>query len=310
MKKLLLIFIFSIFTFHSFSQTTPWINVGAVWYYSWWSPGYGGNDKIEYTHDTVLLGHTCQILKTTTYVYGTTGPGGPIVLFNTYPGTTQYTYNNGDTVFYYVNDEFHVLYNFGAAPGDRWNLGQNLHVPDCYESVVKTDSTSTMLIGGNLHRVLYTSDSASTSSTGITGKIIEHIGGMDYLFPTGRNCQPGIIIEFPIYQFSCFSDALESYSVVAPGECANPYHVGITEQNKQASFTLYPNPAENNITITVANYYGLKLNIYNALGEMIFSEIPKDATFDVDISTFNPGMYFISIEDKNGNRNVKRFVKN
>ena len=87
------------------AQTTPWINQGAIWNYKYWNIGINGVVKIEYTHDTILFGKTCQILKTTEDVY-TQSP--PIVLVNS-GDWNNYTYNNGDTVFYLNNNQFNTL---------------------------------------------------------------------------------------------------------------------------------------------------------------------------------------------------------
>ena len=37
----------------------------------------------------------------------------------------HYTSVSGDTVFYLKNDQFYVLYNFGANIGDQWIIAEN-----------------------------------------------------------------------------------------------------------------------------------------------------------------------------------------
>ncbi|MCW3086037.1 MAG: hypothetical protein JWP12_3403 [Bacteroidetes bacterium] len=320
MKKILLIlFAFILTGTLAIAQSASWVNPGATWNYQWWTNSSAGNDKIQYTHDTVIGGQSCQVLKTTRYFYGVTGPGSPISFWYSQVLPNQYTYANGDTVFYRTSSgNFHVLYNFGAVTGDTWDLGVDTNSLYCSRSIIKVDSTFSLLVGVHTHRVLYTHDSSSASEglnvigdlTRRRPKIVENIGSMEYLFPAIRNCDSTVVVDYYMFSFSCFSDGFNDYSVVAPGECENPFHVGIAEHESGVAFTLYPNPAENNITVSVANSYGLKVNIYNALGEMVFSEIPKDATFNIDIGRFNSGIYLISIEDKTGKKEVKRFVKN
>ena len=100
-----------------------------------------------------------------------------------------------------MDTAFEILYNFGALPSNTWNLGVDTNSFDCSNSIVKVDSISSIIIGSNPHRILYTSDSAN-SSVGVSGTIVEHIGSMTYLFPTPRNCS-GAVVDFYIYSFSC-----------------------------------------------------------------------------------------------------------
>ncbi len=149
MKKTLLLSFVLFYNINLNAQTTPWINQGATWFYSWWIPGSGGNDKIEYTQDTIILGKICEVLKTTRYVYGQALPGSPISLISTQILPNNFTYNNGDTVFYLNHNQFNVLYNFGAQTADQWDLGFGSGDTLCTESIVKVDSISNILINTN-----------------------------------------------------------------------------------------------------------------------------------------------------------------
>lgn len=319
MKKQLLLFFSYIISTVALAQSPSWVNPGATWYYKWTNYGFVGYNKIVYTHDTLIGTKTCEVLETTSYVYGASGPGGGTVFFYSQVQPKHFTYASGDTVFY-QNDSgrFSVLYNFGAVIGDSWNLGiDSSEFTQCSRSVVKVFNTSSILIGSHSHRVIYTHDSTNVT-VGLNpfdspyqyAKLIENIGSMVYLFPEYKNCNPSLSIDFSTYSFSCFYDGFNDYSVVSPGECANPFHVGITEPADDKDFNLYPNPATDNITISVNNSFGLKVSVYNVLGELMFSEIPQNATFDLNIAGLNPGIYFISIDNKSGQKQVKRFVKN
>lgn len=310
MKKILLLSFVIAIAFNAKSQTTPWISQGATWFYTWSAAGFGGNMKIEYTHDTVLFGQSCAILKTTRYTYGMQGPGLPIVLLSTEILGNSYTYNNGDTVFYLNGNHFNILYNFGAQVNDRWNLGVDTTDCLCSKSVVKVDSISSVTINSNSHRVLYTSDSAN-SSVGITGKIIEHIGALDYLFPTGRNCNPQIAVDFYMYNFSCFQDNTTSYMLVSPEECENPYHVGIAELPIGTDrIECFPNPVRHQLTINFHSENIYQICIYNLLGEKIF-EITNQPNqqLNIDVSDLPPGIYVAIFKNNLGEKINKRIIK-
>lgn len=304
MKKYILLLILSFSVLQNFSQTTPWISSGATWYYKWSAIGFGGNDKIEYTHDTILYGKSCQVLKTTSDLY--VGPPITLVSSSTFE---NYTYNNGDTVFYLVDTTFEILYNFGALPGNTWDLGVDTNSFDCSSSIVKVDSISSIIISTNPHRILYTSDSTN-SSAGVSGTIIEHIGSMTYLFPTTRNCSAAVV-DFNIYSFSCFSDSLESYSVVPSSECANPYHVGINEQKLiQEEILISPNPATDQLSLNWDNSDYVTLSVYNTIGELVFHKnISSRKNETINVADLNPGVYFIYLKTEAGFTTARRFIK-
>jgi hypothetical protein len=307
MKRFKLIFLsISLFlTYFLIGQSTSWINQGAKWNYKFWAPGILGNDKIEYTNDTIIMGKTCQVLKTTRFYYGQNFPWNPLVLMSSQLLPNRYTYNHGDTVFYLNNNQFHLLYNFAAQPNERWNLGVDTNYFNCSKSITIVDSIATELIGATTHRILYTKDSLN-SSVSVEGKIIEHIGSLNYLFPLDRNCDPQIIVDFYIFTFSCFEDSSTSYLLVNPDECNNPYHVGIftpTFESKQ--FFCYPNPANNYFTIEKSIFEFAQLEIKDILGKTLLADEMRTTKHTIDVSTFAPGIYFIKVTTANQQQTIK-----
>lgn len=310
MKKIIILSFIITTAFGTKAQTNTWISQGATWFFTWSAASLGGNMKIEYTHDTIVFGKTCQILQTTRYMYGMPGPGLPIVLYDTQILGNNYTYSNGDTVFYLNGNHFNILYNFGAQVNDRWDLGVDTTDCLCSKSVVKVDSISSVTINSNSYRVLYTSDSAN-SSIGITGKIIEHIGALDYLFPTGRNCNPQIAVDFPMYNFSCFQDNTTSYMLVSPAECENPYHVGISELAiGPDKIQCFPNPVEYKLNIDFLTDNIYRICIYNLFGENIIERINcKNQSLNIDISDLPAGIYIATFENSLGEKVNKKIIK-
>ncbi len=305
LKKTLIILFVLTHLLNAKAQTTPWIHSGATWYYKSTSSYVNGNEKIQYTNDTIILGKICQILKINRDNY-TVSP--PIALISSSVGY-QYTYNSGDTIFYLTPIGFKVLYNFGSIVNQTWDLGVNYNFSDCYSSIVKVDSLSSISFSGNPHRVLYTSDSAN-SSVGISGKIIEHIGSMEYLFPTGRDCDTSSVVEWFNYSFSCFSDSLESYSVVPSSECQNPFHVGIEQYNNKDEISFFPNPSSEKITLSFSQEQNYKISLYSILGvKLLALESIKSKTIELDLQPFAQNIYFVAVEDESGQRIVKKIIK-
>jgi Secretion system C-terminal sorting domain len=72
---------------------------------------------------------------------------------------------------------------------------------------------------------------------------------------------------------------------------------GDAEENLAESFTVYPNPTENSLNISLANFATESgdLILYNTLGQVILSEnislSAGKAAQSWDLTTLSPGMY-------------------
>lgn len=86
------------------------------------------------------------------------------------------------------------------------------------------------------------------------------------------------------------------------------YHneaTGINE-NHSEKFTLYPNPVSNIVQFTNTSEIQ-KITILDALGKVMYTT--KTIPQKMDLSEYNSGMYVLLVEDKNGRRNSKKFIK-
>lgn len=74
------------------------------------------------------------------------------------------------------------------------------------------------------------------------------------------------------------------------------YHVEDTTQavnNYESNFTVYPNPANSNITIT--NAENQNVTIYNISGQIVKTLVSTSENQNVDVSDLNNGLYFVKI---------------
>ncbi len=89
--------------------------------------------------------------------------------------------------------------------------------------------------------------------------------------------------------------------------------VGITELTKnETSFSLYPNPTQNNITLLFKNSSeneNKEIKVYNQIGQVILIQQSNDTKMVLNLSTLSKGIYTISITSKNKNYEVKKFIK-
>jgi hypothetical protein len=75
--------------------------------------------------------------------------------------------------------------------------------------------------------------------------------------------------------------------------------------------TVYPNPTNGKFKLSL-NYYGksLNVNVYNALGQLMISTRMGSLTAEFDFTEFNPGVYFITLADKNTVISHIKLIKN
>ncbi len=303
MKKALLFIVLAAVTLSVYSQGSVWIDQGATWHYEWSGtlPAY---DMIGYVKDTTINGQVCQDLQVSRYMFAPLELGGELLSTDI---SHRYTYSNGDTVFYLVNGNFHILYNMGAQVGDTWNLGVDTNVYQCGQSIVEVLSTGSSEINGQSYEWINVA-TLPGSSVGLSGKIYKRFGAVDdYLFPTESNCDSAII-EWYDYNFTCFEDnSFALYNTIGK-DCDYLMNVGIEEyESPERLLTIYPNPATIVVNVVaVKNGLSIKdIQIKDMQGRLL----KQTTQTKIDVSNLPDGIYLLSIEFQNGKRVVERFVK-
>ncbi len=82
---------------------------------------------------------------------------------------------------------------------------------------------------------------------------------------------------------------------------AIPYYagVGIGEIEKQFSYNVYPNPANNYITVKCTHNIS-DYTIINYVGQIVLQENVDSDNFNIDVRSLTTGMYFIQLNTENG----------
>jgi hypothetical protein len=298
-RTIALFYIFFAVSLHG--QT--WIDQGAVWHYDW-SGTLPGFDKIEYVGDTLIQNKNCQKLEITSYMFAPLDYSGEL-LSTSYK--YQFTYQSNDTVFYLVNDQFHILYDFGAKIGDKWSLGIDTNEFDCGPSWVEVESAGSTVIGGDTLEWISVV-TLPNSSVGLSGKIYKRFGAQeDYLFPTPRNCDSAVI-EWYVYRFSCFAD--DSFPVynVTGKECDYLLRTSVQKLNtKDKIVSIFPNPTTNKLSVKLlrTDRRILNLQILDVQGRIMKNFTEKE----IDVSGLSKGIYIIRLELDNNEWIVEKFVR-
>ena len=309
MRKLVLLFILSSLTF-VYTNGQVWVKNDAIWHYDFSYTGYGFY-KIELGTDTLIQNKNCQkyLIKKHTFFHQ---PGdiylqGPIL-----DDPSEFTYISGDTVFYYKNDKFYTLFNFNANIGDQWIVNDEPgSLPNC-DTISKVEVIDTGKIDINgINRKAILLHTVEGSPFGIDGWIVENIGPIwhQYLFPSFRNCNDSIVIDFEEHSFKCFQDSLIGLYNPSGIDCEYLLnHVGIVE-NKNQIFQVYQNPTSDIFKIVFSNMGEYQMTLFDQNGIIIISGKLSKIEDQINLTKFPNGVYTLRIETNRRNIITKKIVK-
>lgn len=314
MKTILTIALFSFFSNIIFSQV--WIDQDAVWHYNIDAGGlFQGFSKYEYTSDATIQGHVCQVIEKNQHQVQNFGGN---YSHSNHPMETNYTYTNGDTVFWLVEDEFKVLYNFGAQPGDTWITANADTSVDCFATTIEVDSIGTINMNGqNLRWIAF--HSLDNSSYIYQGKAVEKFGlfEMSYysphaLFPVKTDCTEGTVIDFFFNQFTCYEDISFNLFNTTNQDCEYKASLSVEDLNTDnTGITFYINQTDKTLQLE-AKELSNNTNCYivNSTGQIAVNKISlfsHSNAESLNISKLNSGIYFLLI-NKDGFIQNERFL--
>lgn len=82
--------------------------------------------------------------------------------------------------------------------------------------------------------------------------------------------------------------------------------VGVSELNT-VQVSIYPNPSNGIFNLTLSNAGQYNVSAINAVGQVVFTKSVNGTQTTIDLSTFERGVYFITIENAS-NKMVQRVV--
>ncbi|NEN22531.1 T9SS type A sorting domain-containing protein [Cryomorpha ignava] len=218
---------------------------------------------------------------------------------------------SNDTVFKYSPEAqvWHTLYDFGAQPGDIWDIQSETYVgygeedqPETFRITV--DSIDQIVIGQNTHRVIYT----SAWSDGIVpsdfhfgnngGRIIEGIGPVDQAHGLiGQSVFEMLPLQNP--SFACFLNNDE----LIWGSDSSPCNALSVEGMKPslAKLNIYPNPAFESFQIELPDKSAV-LQFYTTDHKLqkIVELSGRFQHTSISLEGLTPGFYIIRLIDQDG----------
>jgi hypothetical protein len=81
-----------------------------------------------------------------------------------------------------------------------------------------------------------------------------------------------------------------------------------TEERISKNISLHPNPAENQLIVSVENTQLKQLVVTDLNGKILFQQQASGINVQLNVSELSPGIYLVEITTENGTA-IKRFVK-
>lgn len=291
MKKVIL-FTFLFLSKLQLAQT--WCPSGANWHYKdfypHWTAYRMGITELKFTN-TITINNTtcCQISKTFTGVIG--DPNQSIITF-TYSAPI-YTYEGNHVYYVYNSDKnnFDTLCNFNANIGDKWLIPYT-EACNSQPSLIVVD-TGHIFINSHFLKKIVVNYKNSYFDT-----IIEKIGGFNHYFGSHYQCTADLPT---VPDFICYQD--NNFALFKKSNVYSCYYdVGIIEYKHQEFFTLFPNPANNQIIIQLGEKILIdnetNIKIINLLGQQMLTRKLTDIKTELDVSDLAQGAYVIQIKNK------------
>ena len=261
--------------------------VGTEWYYEIQNEdGTITYQHLEYAGDTTVNHKEVVIIIRTNTLYDK-GEHQEV--------TREYLYEQDGVVYWWNDDlqEFTVLYDFGAEPGDEWEI-----IVGSESVTMHVDSVMYNEYEGEVYKVLKVSDENNIFS----GTVVSGIGHMTSFFPERLMTRNK---KYRVEGMRCFWRNGELLFKNGDRDCDEvyqEYHNGIEEDGPSTgsgTFTLYPNPTNSVLTIhhSAFNIPNSSFRITNLMGQTVRTGNLNAETQQIDVSDLPQGMYFISIGD-------------
>ena len=84
--------------------------------------------------------------------------------------------------------------------------------------------------------------------------------------------------------------------------CGQAVNLSVEDLAVENQVKVFPNPATNEFTIYDVPFAILEIEIYNMLGEKVFSRLQttnhQPQTYSIDVSSLTPGVYFVRLANE------------
>ncbi len=303
MKTYIIIFLMSIILGMSIksigqSNDLEWAPIGATWTY--FSPFFrGGGSLLTLTSlkDTLIERKICRYIST---------PNQSVEII---------LYEQNDTVFTYQDNQFRILYDFTAQPGDTVEVyapGEGCE-NDSYP--IRIDSIDNIQWGDAMYRVQWISNIFERGCNVSFGGpfVVEKVGSLVYLLPQSIIADPPPSLGLLQYSDSSLQICNDPnlLGCIPPESFTNlcmfrdncdSILIIVSNNNNIEGFSeieIFPTPAQDHIILqsTAGKFLFGKVAMYDLTGKIVtFIKPNKVREAIIDVSHLKNGIYFLQVE--------------
>ena len=205
--------------------------------------------------------------------------------------TREYIYQEDNVVYWYNKgeDEFTVLYDFGAVTGDEWVI----HVGD--ETVtMHVDSVAFVDYEGETYRKMMVLSGADGV---FSGEILCGVGHTTSFFPENLMDK-----NYRVEGIRCYWNGnvlIQQWSDADCDEVYEQYHTGLEESVVDGKLRVYPNPTTSSLIVITNNANPSNPNfvykITNPMGQTLITGQIQAEYQTINVTTLQQGLYFITV---------------
>ncbi|MBT6685239.1 MAG: T9SS type A sorting domain-containing protein, partial [Bacteroidetes bacterium] len=186
-----------------------------------------------------------------------------------------------------------------------WSTSETIQAIEVNDAGMYSVTVSDPICGDAIGNIIVSVDPSPTFEFGFDTLEIEFgttaifdagSGYSSYLWSNGETTQSIEISEEGLYsvivtnEFGC-SAYDEAYLKVGPNS--------IGENSIENSISIYPNPVKEKLFINSEIAEIEKIDIYNSIGKLIYTEKNKAKNIELDVSKYPVGVYFVRINTQN-----------
>lgn len=291
--------LFLAFAFSLNISAQSWAPDGATWHYTlnWLSATDYGYNSYTVQGDSTINGITCSRLLRHTYSCN-------------YRPEKEFMYMDSNKVYYWnaLNNDFTLLYDFGAQVGDSYEMPvvETWFPSPPYDTfTVTVDSIYMLNINGQARQVQAVHQTSKLNPNWtITHNIIEGIGSDIQMFVwDGSSCD----VQWD-RGLRCYQDSiLGLYETGIVDSCEETFTATGLADRVGELFDLYPNPSQDKIQWSGIEGSHFAITIWSLDGKMV-----KKAEVDENMTSLHglpSGIYYIEVEAENGIKYHSKFLK-
>ncbi len=295
----LFIYLFLLFAVSWNLNAQVFAPIDAIWHYSF-DPDItldDGYQRIEVIGDTVIGQNNCKILSTTNIGYNYFNQeyyeiaGEEIIIYEI------------DSILYYLkSNNFYVLYDYAAIQGDTFT---SICYPAYCDSTFKVTIDSISYLSHNQDSLRKYHISINDEKTSYY--YVDKLGYSGYILPMFNiACEEPTGPHYP-GPMRCYYDGnIGLYSTGITTTC--DFITGVQKEPQDSKFTLYPNPAQVSLQLSVEDGQMYSYDIRDCYGRLLDGD-SFQSEITIQIADYKSGLYFVSLWSNKSALETRKFLK-